>query len=134
MKNRLTVFLSLSLVLFVAIGCSLGGLMGGSDTESTKDSSGKSKSESTKKTEVAPSGEVVKVGIPECDEFATYLNDNAKEIEAESFVVRGLVKLYKQTILSNLRDSVEKMNDEQKAKMGENCKKALEELKKSMKK
>ena len=136
MKNKLTIFLSVSLLLLVTLGCGLGGLIGGgSDSESSKDESGTTKSDgSSKQKEAKPSGDVVKVGIQECDEFATYINDNAKEFESESYVVQGLVKLYKQTILSNLRESVEKMNDEQKTKMGENCKKALEELKKSMNK
>jgi hypothetical protein len=137
MKNKFTVLLALSLVLIITLGCSFGGLFGGSDSKESSSSSEKkdtSSSSSEKKKEVTPSGDIVKVGIPECDELATYINDNAEAIGEESIVVRGIVEMYKQTIFSNMRDSVEKMNDEQKAKMGENCKKALENLKKQMKK
>lgn len=131
MKNRLTILLALILIVIVALGCGLTDRLTGSKdeseptTESGETKTSDSKSEST--------GEVVKVGIPECDELATYLNDNAEEIGKESIVVRGIVEMYKQTIFSNLRDSVEKMNDEEKAKYAENCKKALENVKKQVK-
>ena len=45
-----------------------------------------------------------------------------------------LLECSQQTIFSNLRESVEKMTEEEKAKAGENCKKALENLKKQMQK
>ncbi|MEZ5347003.1 MAG: hypothetical protein R2681_15755 [Pyrinomonadaceae bacterium] len=131
MKNRFTILLSLVLLLFAVLGCGLTDRLTGSKddssstTESGETTTSDSKSEST--------GEIVKVGIPECDELATYLNDNAEEIGKESIVVRGIVEMYKQTIFSNLRDSVDKMNDEEKAKFGENCKKALENVKKQVK-
>lgn len=138
MKNKLTIFFVLGLILFVVIGCSLGGLTGSSDEKSSKDSSSSSSeskpSDSSDDSKSSSSGEIVKVGIAECDELATYINDNAEEIGNESIVVRGIVEMYKQTIFSNLRESVEKMDDEQKKKMGENCKKALENLKKQVKK
>lgn len=130
MKNRFTIFLSLILVLFVALGCGLTDrLTGSKDESSPKTESGETKTSDSKS---GSTGEVVKVGIPECDELATYLNDNAEVIGKESIVVRGIVEMYKQTIFSNLRDSVEKMNDEEKAKYGENCKKALENVKKQV--
>ena len=133
-KNRLTVFLSLSLVVFVALDCGLGGLFGGSDTGSTKDSSTESSSGDAKKpTEAKPSGEVVKVGIPECDEVATYINDNSEEIEG-SIILRGIVYMYKNYILKHIKDGIEKMDDEQKKKFAEICSKTLKDLKKSMKK
>lgn len=111
----------------LAIGCNLGGFMGGSDDEATKESS-----DPAKKTEAVPSGEVVKVGIPECDELATYINDNSEEIEG-SIVARGIVYLYKNMILDSIREGIEKMDDEQKAKLGGTCAKSLEDLKKSLK-
>lgn len=125
-KNRLTIFLSLSLVVFVVLGCGFGGLFGGSDTEST---SGDAK----KQTEAKPSGDVVKVGIPECDEVATYINDNSEEIEG-SIILRGIVYMYKNYILKHIKDGIEKMDDEQKKKFAEICSKTLKDLKKSMKK
>ena len=131
MKNRITIFISLVLILFVALGCGLTDrLTGSKDDGGSKTESGETKTTDAKK---GSTGEVVKVGIPECDELATYLNDNAEEIGKGSIVVRGIVEMYKQTIFSNLRDSVEKMNDEEKTKAGENCKKALENVKKQVK-
>ena len=133
-KNRLTIFLSLSLVVFVVLGCGFGGLFGGSETESTKDSSTESTSGDAKKpTEAKPSGEVVKVGIPECDEVATYVNDNSEEIEG-SVILRTIVYIYKNVVLKQIKDGIEKMDDEQKKKFAEICSKTLKDLKKSMKK
>ena len=120
-------------IFAIALGCGLqdrltGGDSGGSDSSKSAEESksGDSKTDNS-------SGEIVKVGIKECDDLATYINDNAEAIGKESIVVRGIVEMYKQTIFSKLRESVEKMNDEEKAKMGENCKKALENLKKQVK-
>ncbi len=135
MKNKMTILMSLSLVLFIALGCSFGGLIGGSDTEETSKSDTKDSTStaSEKKKEAEPSGEVVKVGIAECDELATYINDNSEEIEG-SIIVKGIVEVYKQTFLKNLRDSVDKMSEEEKKKFAEVCSKSLENLKKSMNK
>lgn len=130
MKNSVSVVLSLTLVLMVALGCSLGGLTGGSDEEVTKDSTSKS-GDSTKKTEAEPSGEVVKIGIAECDELATYINDNSEKIEG-SYLARGIVYLYKNWIVENIKENVENMDDEEKAKTAKVCKKSLEDLKKSI--
>lgn len=132
MKNKFTVLFAMCIVLLVTIGCSFIG----SDEEVSKDSSSKSsdiKSSETKK-EAEPSGEIVEVGIPECDELATYMNDNSEKISKENIVVQGIVEYIKQSIFSNLRDSVKQMSDEEKAKTGQNCKKALENLKKQMQK
>jgi len=132
MKNKLTVVLALVLTLFVVIGCSFGGLVGGSK-ETSKDSTKSTSGESTKKTEAAPSGEVVKVGIAECDELATYINDNSEAIEG-SIIARGIVYVYKNMILGKLKEGIEKMNDEEKAKLADACTKSLKQLKKSVKK
>ncbi len=154
MRNKLTVLLVLSLVLFVVIGCNLGGLMGSKDSsektqsntantesadsptsDTTSADSKSTDTDSTKsdKTDASDSGDIVKVGIAECDELATYINNNSEAIGQENIVVRGIVEMYKQTIFSNLRDSAKDMNEEQKTKMGENCKTALDNLKKQMK-
>ena len=137
MKNRITLLLSLALVLFIAVGCGLGGLVG-SDESPTKDSSSKpadskESADSTEKTEKEPSGEEIKVGIKECDELATYINDNSEEIEG-SIVARGIVYVYKNWILGKIKEGVEKMSEEEKAKMGEACAKSFEQLKKSISK
>lgn len=135
MKNKLAIIFVLGLVLLVVIGCSFGSFSSSKD-ETPKDSKTESTDSTTDETtkEKPASGEVVEVGIPECDELATYINDNSEAIGNESIVVQGIVELYKQTIFSNLRDSVKNMNDEDKKKMGENCKKALDNLKEQMKK
>ncbi len=134
MKNRLTLFLALALVLFVAIGCSLGGLSG-TDESGSKDSRGSStdgEKTTEKQTEAEPSGDVVKVGIPECDEVATYINDNAEEIEG-SIILRGIVYIYKNVVLVNIKDGIEKMDEKERKKMAEVCERTLKDLKKSMK-
>lgn len=130
MKNTVTVGLSLTFVLLIALGCGLGGLTGGSDSGTSKDGTKKT-GDSTEITEKAPSGEVVKVGIPECDELATYINDNTEKIEG-SIIARGIVYLYKNMILNNVKEGIEKMSDEDKAKLGKACAKSLEDLKKSI--
>lgn len=136
MKNKITVLLALSLVMFVAIGCGIGNLLGSKEETSTSKDSGSKSAESTTegKKEVEPSGKIVEIGITECDELATYINDNAEAIGSESIVVRGIVEMYKQTIFSKLRDSVKEMTDEQKTKTAANCKKAFENLKEQMNK
>lgn len=136
MKNRSTLFASMCLLMLVALGCSFGNPFGSGETGSGEASETSEPADPGSKTdgEAAPSGEIVEVGIAECDELATYINDNAEAIGEESIVVRGIVELYKQTIFSNLRDSVKNMSDEEKRKMGENCAKALENLKKQMQK
>ncbi|NNE97890.1 MAG: hypothetical protein HKN25_02590 [Pyrinomonadaceae bacterium] len=132
MKNSVSVVLSIILVLFIALGCSLSGLTGGSDSASGDDRTKKT-GESKEMTEKEPSGEVVKVGIPECDEVATYINDNSEEIEG-SIILRGIVYIYKNAVLENIKENIEKMTDEEKQKYGKICKKTLEDLKKSMNK
>jgi hypothetical protein len=126
MKNKLTLFLALTLVLFVAIGCSFGNPFGSGESDT---STGESKSAETK--EAAPSGEVVKVGIKECDELATYINDNSEKIEG-SYLARGIVYLYKNYMLESIRDGVENMTEEEKIKLGKACKQSMDELKKSL--
>ena len=134
MKNKFMLIASLSLVLFVALGCGLTGGFTGSDSSDSSsessDSTAKSEESSTSDSKSDSKGNLVKVGIPECDEFATYINDHAEEIGKGSIVARGIVEMYKQTIFSNLKESVEKMDEKEKAKMAENCKKALENVKK----
>ena len=134
MKNKFTFIPALGLILFVALGCSMINPFGSSDESSGADSGTSESTGSTDSTDSTSSGgDIVKVGIAECDELATYINDNAEAIGDESIVVRGIVEMYKQTIFSNLRDSVKNMNDEEKKTMGENCAKALENLKKQVK-
>jgi len=128
MKNKFGFLTVLALLLTLALGCSLGGLTGGSDETESGDST--SSSEKSSDSGDSASGDLVKVGIPECDELATYINERAETIGEESIVVRGIIEMYKQTIFSGLKESVEKMDDEQKAKMAENCTKSLENLKK----
>ena len=131
MKNSVSGGLSLTLVLLIAMGCSLGGLTGGSD-ETSKDSTSKS-GDSTKKSEAEPSGEVIKIGIPECDELATYINDNSDEIEG-SILARGIVYVYKNMILSSVKENIEKMSDEDKQKVADACSKSMKQLKEQLKK
>lgn len=132
MKNSATVVLSLTMVLLVAMGCSLGGLTGGgSDSETSKESTKKS-GDSTETTEKAPSGEKIEIGIKECDELATYINDNSEELEG-NLITRGIMLYVKNKVLGDLKESVAKMNDEEKAKSADACKKALTQLKDSMK-
>ncbi|MGI8670605.1 MAG: hypothetical protein ACR2J3_12300 [Aridibacter sp.] len=131
MKNKFTVLFAMCLVLFVTIGCSFIG----SDEEVSKDSSGKSgdtKTSETKK-EAAPSGEVIKVGIPECDELVTYVNDNTEEIES-SYAGKAALYFYKNYILESIREGVGNASDEEKAKSAKTCKTSLEDLKKSVNK
>ncbi len=135
MRNKFTVLLSMVLVLFVAMGCSFGGLFGGSDGESrtSRSADSKSKGERTENTEKEPSGEIVEIGIKECDELATYVNDNSEEIEG-SYAARAIVYVYKNWIIAKVKEGVENMSEEDKAKLGEACAKSFEQLKKSLKK
>ncbi|HUF04191.1 MAG TPA: hypothetical protein VMM38_08445 [Aridibacter sp.] len=130
MKNRFALLSVLLVLLVVVLGCSLGGLTGSGDSESGDSSS--SSSDGSSDSGSSSSGDLVKVGIPECDEFATYINERAETIGEESIVVRGIIEMYKQTIFSGLKESVEKMDDKQKAQMAENCKKSMENLKEQM--
>lgn len=130
MKNKFGIFAVILITLTIALGCNLGGLIGSGSEGSGQGKDGSSAS-GEKKTPAKPSGEVVKIGIPECDELATYINDNSDKIEG-SIVARGIVYVYKNLVIENIREGVEKMNDEQKAKMAKVCTKTLEDLKKSM--
>ena len=129
MKNKLTFASAIILLLALALGCSLGGLVGGGDSEGGDSSTSKDKT--VKKGEATPSGEIVKIGIPECDELATYINDNSEKIEG-SIVARGIVYVYKNWIIENVKEGVAKMDDEEKAKAAKVCAKSLEDLKKSV--
>ncbi len=130
MRNKFTFLLAISLILFIAVGCSF---IGSSD-EVSEDSSGKSGDSKTTETkkEAAPSGEVLKVGIPECDELVTYVNDNTEEIES-SYAGKAALYFYKNYVLESIREGVEKASDEEKIKLAKTCKKSLEDLKKSVK-
>lgn len=130
MKNRFTLLSVLLVLLVLVLGCSLGGLTGSGESESGSGESSSSSGSSDGGSD--SSGELVEVGIPECDELATYINERAETIGEENIVVRGIVEMYKQTIFSGLKESVEKMDDKQKAQMAENCKKSLENLKEQM--
>ncbi len=135
MKNKFTVLFVLGLILFVVLGCGFGNMFGSKDEAANANTSSNTASDDKSgDSTTSSSGEVVEVGIPECDELATYINNNSEAIGNESIVVRGIVEMYKQTIFSNLRDSVKNMNEEEKKKMGENCKKALDNLKQQMEK
>ncbi|MDQ3635972.1 MAG: hypothetical protein M3405_15935 [Acidobacteriota bacterium] len=134
MKNKFTILLSLSLILFVAMGCGMIDYIGSSDSgETTLDKTSDSTSTSEKKKEATPSGEKIIVGITECDELATYVNDNTEEIEG-SYVGKALMYFYRNTILKSLQDGVGKMNDEEKKKWADVCTKTLKDLKENMQK
>ena len=126
MRNLLTTVLSITLVLFIAMGCSLGGLIGSdSDTKKSLDSKENSESKSA--------GETIKVGILECDELATYIDDNSEEIEG-SFATKAIIYFYKNYILDSIKEGVEKMSDEEKEKVAKACTKTLKQLKEQIKK
>ena len=132
MKNNLTIILALSVIFFVAAGCGLTDrFTGGSDSGDSSSSS--SESGDSKSSSTSSSGEVIKIGITECDELATFINDNSEEIEG-SIVAKGIVYLYKNMILENIKEGVEKMSDEDKVKVGKACAKSLEDLKKNLEK
>lgn len=130
MKNKFGFFAALLVLLALVLGCGLGGLTGSDEGESGQ-SSESSSSEGEKKTPVEPSGEVVEIGIPECDEVATFINDNTEEIEG-SYLLRGIVYVYKNYVLENLREGVKNMSEEEKEKAARVCTKTLEDLKKNM--
>jgi len=126
MKNKLSGLIVL-VALFIAVtGCSLGGLTGSGDESGEKGA----KSEGTKigTEKKSSSEEVLNSGIAECDELAKYVNDNSEEIEG-TFVGKAIILMYKNTILKSLEESAEKMDAEQKKKMGEVCAKTLTQLK-----
>lgn len=139
MKNNLSIFLSLSLVIFVATGCN--GLVeyipGGGDTgsdaanESTESLTENSEKPAASDEKTAESGETVKVGIPECDELATFINNNSEAIEG-SVVARGIVYFYKNMVLEKIKAGVEKMSEAEKQQTASACTKSLEELKRSL--
>ncbi|MCO6511623.1 MAG: hypothetical protein J5I65_12610 [Aridibacter famidurans] len=130
MKNRFALLSVLALLLLVVLGCGLGGLVGSGDSES---GSGDSSSTSDGSSDSGSSaGDLVKVGIPECDEFAQYINEQSETIGEDSWAARAIVEMYKQSIFRGLKESVEKMNDEEKAKMADTCKQAFENVKKQM--
>ncbi len=127
MKNKFGLIL-VSAALFLAVaGCTFDRLTGGSDgesgqkTEESKDTSDTKKSSSSSKS-------VLDSGIPECDELAKYVDDNAEEIEG-SIVGKAIILMYKNSILKAIEDGTEKMSDEEKKKFGEICTKTLEQLK-----
>ena len=133
MKNKITLLAAILVLLALVLGCGLGRLIG-SDESSGGESSESSESSSKSEKSSGGSGELVEVGIPECDELATYINERAEAIGEESIVVRGIVEMYQQTIFSGLKESVEKMDEKQKAQTAENCTKALNNLKEEFEK
>ncbi len=128
--------MSLSIIIFAATGCGMIDYIGSSESDkstTTKPSDSDSTSDSTakKRKEAAPSGEILEVGITDCDELVTYVNDNTEEIEG-SYVGKALLYFYRNTILKSLQDGVGKMNDKEKQKWAEICTKTLKDIKKNM--
>jgi hypothetical protein len=70
-----------------------------------------------------------KTGIPECDEFIAYVEQNSEEIGKDSMIVRGIVEYYKQMIYSKLREGVANSNPTEREEFGKQCKLALEKVK-----
>ncbi|MFV0388245.1 MAG: hypothetical protein ACK5NT_05775 [Pyrinomonadaceae bacterium] len=139
MKKFSTLILVLIMLLFVGMGCGIGRFVGSGSSDDSKKTSQQKETGSgeTADTESAkeqpPSGEKIELGIPECDELATYVNDNTEEIEG-SIAGRVVLLFYKNMILDKLREGVKDMTEEQKAEMGKTCSKTLEDVKKSVEK
>ncbi len=129
MKNKLSVIVVFLVLLVAGLGCSLDRFTGSGDESGE---SGTKTEEAKKDGEKSSSSseEVLNSGIPECDELAKYVNDNAEEIEG-SFVGKAIILMYKNTILKSLEESAGKMNEEEKKKMGEVCAKTLKQLQES---
>lgn len=70
-----------------------------------------------------------KTGIPECDEFIAYVEQNSDEIGKDSMIVRGIVEYYKQMIYSKLREGIANSNSAEREEFGKQCKLALEKVK-----
>ena len=70
-----------------------------------------------------------KTGIPECDEFIAYIDQNSEEIGKDSMIVRGIVEYYKQMIYTKLREGVANSNSEEREEIAKQCKIALEKVK-----
>lgn len=127
MKNKLSGLVVVLALFLVVAGCSLS-----SFTDSDESGKDGAKTEESKsggdKSSSSSSEDVLNSGIPECDELAKYVNDNAEEIEG-SIVGKAIMYMYKNTILKSLEESAEKMDDEGKKKMGEVCAKTMKQLK-----
>lgn len=127
MKNKFSGLIVLMILLLVVAGCSLDRFTGSGEKSGEGDTkTEESQSDSGKKS--SSSEEVLNSGIPECDELAKYVNDNSEEIES-TFVGKAIILMYKNTILKSLEESADKMDAEQKKKMGEVCAKTLTQLK-----
>ncbi|MEZ5307510.1 MAG: hypothetical protein R2684_10235 [Pyrinomonadaceae bacterium] len=127
MKNKLAVLLSLLFLVFAVGACSFGGL-GSSDEEKESGSKTEKSSEEKSDSKSSSGSKVLNSGITECDELAQYIDDNSDKLEG-NILSKGLVLLYKNTILKQIEESAEKMTDEEKVKMGEVCSKTLKQLK-----
>jgi len=133
MKNKFTFLSAIIILLALALGCNLSRFTGSGDSESSKDNGATAeKTTESGSSDSSSAGDLVKVGIPECDEFAQYINEKSETIGKDSWAARAVVEMYKQTIFKGLKESVEKMNDEQKAEMADTCKKAFENVMKQM--
>ena len=76
-----------------------------------------------------PLGSEEKTGIPECDEFIAYIDQNSEEIGKDSMIVRGIVEYYKQMIYTKVREGVANSNQAEKEDFAKQCKLALEKVK-----
>ncbi|MDM7923426.1 MAG: hypothetical protein QUS14_14100 [Pyrinomonadaceae bacterium] len=93
MKNKLSLFLALGVLVFTVLGCSSINPLGG-DTSSQSN-----KSISDKAVDVAV-GES-KVGIPECDEVLDQITAEMNNPD-DGYVA----KAFKQTVLNRIKDSI----------------------------
>lgn len=125
MKNNLTGFIALLLVLSIGLGC--GNLIpkeivGEPDQKETNRSAEDSGS---KNQEDSVSPDNAKTGVAECDEFLDLLNEDAKKPDED--VISRKVREY---VIDIAKESIKKNIEENKGdkqKIAEGCKQAKEE-------
>lgn len=96
MKNKFTLFVSLSLLLFAALGCSSLNPLGG-DSANTGSQSNKSVGDKAVDVAVGES----KIGIPECDEVMDKVTAELNSPD-EGYIAKAI----KATVLNRIKDGI----------------------------
>lgn len=112
MKNKFTFFVSLSLVLFAALGCSSLNPLGGDSASQSNKSIG------DKAVDVAV-GES-KIGVPECDEVMDKVTAELNSPD-EGYVTKAIKATVLNRIKDGIRESYEK-NPNDTAELVKTCK------------
>jgi hypothetical protein len=121
MKNKLTIFAVLLIILIIGLGCGISDsvqkAVSGTDNANAANADNKAIIEKTVDTAVG--GE--KIGVQECDELYDYVADLITKGENEDYVTRTARQYFLNRVREQIKASIDE-NKNDKAQMAKDCK------------